>query len=368
MSVFPMKEEVLRQAHLNKTAASVEASMLICCEDLKARQIKRIIITGSGDSYYIGLSTRRFFQKLCPDCEIEIISSLDFARYSLYRADAYTAVIAISISGNVLRTIECVEKAQASGAYVIGITNNPDSRLAEVALRPVFLCLDTEPTWTCGTLTYTGSLYALVRTAITLSTRADAVKQQHLQELNDTLSMIGSVLENADATCKAAARNMRIINNRAPMFVLGAGPNYGTAKYGAAKFMEICSTLAIGQECEEFCHCEFWVVDRANLVFMVAPTGEALSRAREVAAIVRKYGCDLFVISDDADLCATGKFSIRMPACPEMMTPFLYALPFQLVAYYYSYEKGLNPDTRDHTDPFRKTCSRLLTRGRDTIL
>ena len=94
---------------------------------------------------------------------------MEFSKYGLHKADGKTAVIAISISGNVLRTIECVEQAQHNGAYVIGITNNRQSRLAQVAKCPVCLDLDTEPTWTCGTLTYTGSLYALARTALALS-------------------------------------------------------------------------------------------------------------------------------------------------------------------------------------------------------
>ena len=176
------------------------------------------------------------------------------------------------------------------------------------------------------------------------------------------------MLNVSEEICKSAARNMRIIGSRPPFFVLGAGGNYGTAKYGAAKFMEVCSTLGIGQECEEFCHGEFWVIDRANPVFMIAPTGAGFERCCEVATVLRKYGCDLFVLSDDEALCALGKYAVRMPLCPEWTTPFLYALPFQFLAYYYSYEKGLNPDTRDHTDPFRKTCSRILTRGRDMVL
>lgn len=368
MSDHPMMAEIRRQSHLIKTVQSVDSSMQACCDDLRSRKVRHIVITGSGDSFYIGLAVRHFFQNMCPSCEIEVPSSLDFAKYRLHRVHDQTAVIAISISGNVVRTIECVERAQKSGAYVIGITNNRDSRLAQIAHRPVFLDLDTEPTWTCGTLTYLGSMYALARAAITLSTLKDDVKNQRLAELNRALSQVSEVLAASEEVGKAAARNMRIIGSRAPFFVLGTGGNYGTAKYGAAKFMEVCSTLAIGQECEELCHGEFWVIDRANPVFMVAPTGAGFDRCREVASVLRKYGCDLFIISDDEAFCTLGKYSVRMPACPEWVSPFLYALPFQFIAYYYSYEKGLNPDTRDHTDPFRKTCSRILTRGRDMVL
>lgn len=368
MSDHPMMTEIRRQAHLKKTVQSVEESMLACCEDLRSRKLRHIVITGSGDSHYTGLAVRHFFQNMCPDCEIEMPTSLNFAKYRLNRVHAQTAVIAISISGNVTRTIECVEKSQEKGAYVIGITNNRDSQLAKTAHRPVFLDLDTEPTWTCGTLTYLGSMYALARAAITLSSLDEKIKTQRHDELNRTLELVEQVLNSSEGICKSAARNMRIIGSKPPFFVLGAGGNYATAKYGAAKFMEICSTLAIGQECEEFCHGEFWIIDRANPVFMVAPTGAGFTRCHEVASVLRKYGCDMFVISDDDEMCSLGKYAVRMPACPEWTTPFLYALPFQFIAYYYSYEMGLNPDTRDHTDPFRKTCSRILTRGRDMEL
>ncbi len=364
MSDLHMMDEILRQAQMEYTISEVEKTVIPCCKTVKeTKKNKRIIITGSGDSYYIGVSVKPFFEKVCPNSQIEVIRSMEFAKYNLHKADAFTTVIAVSMSGNVMRTIECVKESQKQGAFVIGITNNNDSRLAEVSERPIYLALNTEPTWTCGTLTYTGSLYALYRIAIELSEKTPEEKARLLKELADTMSKIGAVIELSDSICKAAARNMRIIGNKPPHYILGAGPNLGTAKYGAAKFYEICSTLAIAQECEEFCHCEFWMVDRANLVFFAAPTGAGFQRCVEVSTALRTFGCDLFMVSDDAQLCEIGKFSIRMPHCDELFSPLLYSIPFQLVAYYYSYEKGLNPDTRDHTDPFRKQCSRLLTRG-----
>lgn len=368
MGNLHMMEEIKRQGHLKKTAEAVENALIQCGQDIKNHKIGRVIITGSGDSYYIGLCARLFFEELCPTCSIEVLSSMEFSKYGLHKADGKTAVIAISISGNVLRTIECVEQAQHNGAYVIGITNNRQSRLAQVAKCPVCLDLDTEPTWTCGTLTYTGSLYALARTALALSPLKSPVVQARLDQLNSVLTSLEDVIRESEPVCRAAARNMRIIGNQPPVLVLGAGPNLGTAKYGAAKFAEICSTLAIGQECEEFCHGEFWVVERANLVFVIAPSGKGFSRTVEVADILRRFGCDLFILSDDASLCTLGKFSVLMPSCDEALSPLAYAIPFQLISYYYSYEKGLNPDTRDHTDPFRKECSRLLTRGKNTVL
>ena len=85
MSDHPMMAEIRRQAHLRKTVQSVENSMQACCEDLKSRKIRHIMITGSGDSHYISLSVRHFFQNMCPECEIEMPTSLNFAKYCLHR-------------------------------------------------------------------------------------------------------------------------------------------------------------------------------------------------------------------------------------------------------------------------------------------
>ena len=159
-------------------------------------------------------------------------------------------------------------------------------------------------------------------------------------------------------------KNLIFNRHTMPFYVIGAGPSFATAKYSAAKFLEICDIVAIGQESEEFAHQEFWVLDKNNPVFIVAPEDESLKRTAEIAGCLREFGCDLYVISSNKELCELGKYSFYMEDIFGEFSPLIYDIPMQLIAYYYSLAKGLDPDRRSHNDPFRKKVSRLMTRGK----
>ena len=357
-----MMTEIEKQGSLGPVLKQIETAVAGTSREIMEKgKNKKIFFLGCGDSYFAGLAVKNYFLEKT-DSRCFPMTALEVSTYGIRQVDKESTVIAVSMSGNVARTVEAVKEAQERGAYVVGITNSLTGRLYEVCSHPVFLGLEEEPGWTPGTLTYTGTLYALYCLGAGLSRESE--RDGCKRKLAFTMEQVSRVVTQCQDMARQAGENFVYNGHQFPVYILGAGQSFATAKYGAAKFLEVCGVIAIGQESEEFAHQEFWVIDKNCPVFLVAPKGDSFQRTMEVGECLRHFGCDLFVISNSEELCGMGKYAFGMPEeVGELYAPLLYAVPMQLTAYYFSRKLGLDPDRRSHNDPFRKKVSRMLTRG-----
>lgn len=352
--------EIEKQVELFNKLDLVEESLKNIAEQVSSKDITKVLIVGCGDSYFAGLAVKSFVSKeLGVTCLA--MTALEFEAYAVESVDEKTLIIAISMSGNVARTVSGVLKAQEKGAFVIGMTNSTSGKLYVISKYPFYLGLEEESGWTPGTLTYTGSVFYLINLIISLSNNS---KEEYLPSLHAIKDFLNQNWSKLNEVAKEVAKNLYVSQSDFPGYVLGGGPNYATAKYGAAKFLELCDVMAVGQETEEFAHQEFWIINKNNPVFLLAQDGASISRSYEVAEALRYYGLDLVVITSDIRFEQISKYMFLMPEnINDYMSPLLYQIPLQLVAYHYSMMKGFDPDNRTHMDPFRKKVSRLLTRG-----
>jgi glucosamine--fructose-6-phosphate aminotransferase (isomerizing) len=71
-------------------------------------------------------------------------------------------------------------------------------------------------------------------------------------------------------------------------------------------------------------------------MFLIAPAGFSLARARDTAAEGRRWGGTIYsvVTGDDATLDSLSDIVIRIAAVPEALAPLVYTIPVQLFAYH----------------------------------
>src|SRR6202171_1498501 len=144
-------------------------------EKLPLRVPSRIYLVGCGDSHYAGLATRFAFERWS-GIPTEALESLEFSRYAVQTAPPEALVVAVSNSGRVVRTVECALVARERGIASVGLTYNPESRLAQAATM-LLPWSYTDVGFGPGTLSYLASLVGLYALAVRLgqlSGRLDA--------------------------------------------------------------------------------------------------------------------------------------------------------------------------------------------------
>ena len=282
-------------------------------------------------------------------------SALDFLVYVAPRLTAADRVVAVSMSGNVDRTVEAWQAAGVRGASGLVLTNGAGGRLAAGAPRKVSLDIPELAPFLCGTSTYTATVLALMLL---------------LDAGPATPEAIGAALAwlpGAIADSEGWARDVAGLAGRRGVTgvrILAAGPHVATAEYGAAKLVELTRIPAWGDDLEEFAHRQFWSADPRDLVVYLAPNAAVARLARDGAEALAELGFETVAIESAGEAVSTARHRFSLPAVPEWLAPLVLPVPLQLLAYHLALATGLDPNTRAHLreDQARFQVSRKLTR------
>jgi fructoselysine-6-P-deglycase FrlB-like protein len=248
--------------------------------------------------------------------------------------------IAISMSGNVDRTVQAAEACAARGVKLLAVVNGTGGRVGAIASRRISLDLPDLAPFLCGTASYTSTLAALM-----LLAEPDGA------HLAATLSAVSLALDTP----------LPLLSPPSGIRMLSAGANAATAAYGAAKLVELTRIPVWHGDIEEFAHSQFWAMPTSDLVVLVAPDPALAPLASGTAAVLAELGVITLAIDAEDAPVATAHHRVTLAAGAS---PLAAAVPVQRLAYALAEATGLDPNTRLHlrADAARFRASRLLTR------
>lgn len=319
--------------------------------DAKNR-IRKIYITGCGDSYFAGICVRDFFLKYT-GIHTEARHAMELSRYILpYEADENSLVVSISASGAVARTAECAIRAKEKGAISIGITTNPNGRLAQVAPDLLYIELAENLGLAPGTQSYCVSLLSLYCLGTALGYLNGTIDDQTADGIFSYIS------ETCEAMRKTAEADSDLIhkyienyfaeNNpfKVEMYhVLGEGPNWGTAQFGVMKLLEAAGFDSIAQGIEEWAHSQYFTTKPSTHTVILAAKGQCHERALEILGAVTVKDGKKVVIGEEKDDELRKAADIYIPIIgmeniKEEFSPLVYAIPLELLAMHISDHLG----------------------------
>ena len=263
--------------------------------------------------------------------------------YTLYDSHVdmrETLVVAISQSGESTDTNVVLEKARARGASTVGITNEPNSTLAQLAEHTLFVRARREKS-VAATKTYTGQLMACYLLAYALGAPARAKWKIDLNELQKIPGLAAQALT-MEAEVLQRCQRYRYMDHAV---VVGRGLNYSNAFEFALKLMETCYVVAERFSAADFMHGPIAMVGNAFPAFLFAPSGLTWPGIRDMRDKLKSLDAEALVITDQSNQAAAGKHTMVLPfAVEELYSPIPYIIPAQLFAACLAAEKGLNPD------------------------
>ena len=127
---------------------------------------------------------------------------------------------------------------------------------------------------------------------------------------------------------------------------LGRGQLFPLALEGALKLKEISYLPAEGYPAGEMKHGPIALVDERCPV--VAVLGQGLMREKTLSNVEETVarGARVIAVAHEGDAGAErlARVSLPVPEVPEIMSPLLYSVPLQLLAYRVARARGLNVD------------------------
>jgi glutamine---fructose-6-phosphate transaminase (isomerizing) len=306
--------------------------------------LKRIYITGCGDSHHASLSTQLAFSTLT-GLPTAVATALDFARYQagfLPQSGPNTnLVIGISVSGSVARTYEALRMARESGATTLALTATPGSRVAEageVLFQVPDLPFDMpEGEVSPGARSFFINQVALLLMAIRIGevrgTLTTPQANDYRKALLKVADVIEDVIEKNDSTIKQLVKDWQ---DASEFVFVGGGPNFGIALFSAAKILEASGDPALGQDTEEWAHLQYFAKDPSTPTICITAADRDLSRMDEVVVAAKQLGRRVAVICPETAVEIIEKADIAFTFTPvaEMFSALVTQIPGELFAAY----------------------------------
>jgi len=316
---------------------------------------ENLYMVGCGDSAFAGAAATLAFLKHA-GIAAEGVHALDMARYRVRYLPSKSAVLCISYSGEVGRTIEAAAQARAFGHRVIALTGHGTSPLAREASDVVTLTVPSLGS-TPGTISFLAMLVALFDLALQWGSARGKDISVARQELERASELTAQTLA---ASEEPSARLAERLQNSAAITFIGAGPNEATARFGAAKLYEGPQMRGAATNVEEWAHGEYFISGDRDPVIVVAPGGAATDRVGEILNELAFIDADATFISDQPSANARNVIPLA-PGLPEEFSPLLAALPLSLLAYHLARLRGKRSyslpgpqDRKEHYDTIHR--------------
>ncbi len=306
-------------------------------------KIKQVQIIACGTSYHAGLIARYGFEALAGiPCNVEVASEF---RYRKAAVLPDTLFVTISQSGETADTLAALRAAKDIGfAHSLCICNVPESSL----VRESDLVLMTRAGPEIGvasTKAFTTQLVALLLLIIVLGRRhqLDEILEARLVEQLRQLPLMVEQALNLDGEISKLA--VRFGDKHNALF-LGRGEQYPVALEGALKLKEISYIHAEGYPAGELKHGPLALVDAQMPIVVVAPNDELLDKLKANLQEVRARGGELFVFADvESGMTeADGITVINVARTDKAISPIVFTVPLQLLAYHVALIKGTDVD------------------------
>ena len=307
-------------------------------------KFKVVQIIACGTSYHAALVAKHWLERLAGiPCHAEIASEFRYRRHAVQKD---TLLICISQSGETADTLSALREIKEEDFYVgtIAVCNVPESSLARECDSTLITHAGPE-IGVASTKAFTTQLTALMLLVIVLGKRfeiTDELENSLCMQLKSLPEKIKSTLDLDNKVAELA----KIFSDKEHALFLGRGSHFPIAREGALKLKEISYIHAESYAAGELKHGPLAIVDENMPVIAVAPNNVVLEKLKSNLEEVKARGGKLYIFADKKagfkNDAISQVFEIDAPMNP--VSPILFTIPLQLLAYHCAIIKGTNVD------------------------
>jgi len=311
-------------------------------EELK--EIDQINIIACGTSWHAALIGKFLLEEYC-----RIPTAVDYASEYRYRnpiVNSKTLLILISQSGETADTLAALREGKKKKAKILAICNVVGSSIAREADGVIYTHAGPE-IGVASTKAFTTQLVALYLLNLFIGKTLKRIsKNERLAMIQELLRIphgIEQVLEDEGQILAIAQRYFQAQD----FLFLGRGIHYPIALEGALKLKEISYIHAEGYPAGEMKHGPIALIDEEMPTVFLVPQNEIQEKVLSNIEEVRARGGIIIALTDEkkgAQINAKAHDLIVVPKAGWGLSPILYAVPLQLLAYHIAVLRGTDVD------------------------
>ncbi|HEX4556186.1 MAG TPA: glutamine--fructose-6-phosphate transaminase (isomerizing) [Xanthobacteraceae bacterium] len=308
------------------------------------RDIKRMTISACGTAYYAGLVGKYWFERFARlPVEIDVASEF---RYRESPFDPGNLAVFVSQSGETADTLATLRYAREQKQHILSVVNVATSTIARES-DVVMPTLAGPEIGVASTKAFTCQLATLACLAIAAGRARGVLGEADEQRLVRALIEVPRHMAEALALEPTIEKLARDLAKSRDVLYLGRGTSFPLALEGALKLKEISYIHAEGYAAGELKHGPIALIDETMPVIVIAPYDrvfdKTVSNMQEVAA----RGGRIILITDPKgarEATVQSLVTLSLPEMPATVTPLVYAVPVQLIAYHTAVIMGTDVD------------------------
>jgi glucosamine--fructose-6-phosphate aminotransferase (isomerizing) len=349
VSPAPFKHWTIKEIHeqaiscVNNGRIPTDTEVKLGGLDVKRDSImesENMILLGCGTSYHAGLLVTGLYKSFGIFNTVQIFDGAEFTENDM-PIKGKTCYIFISQSGETKDLHRCLEMIKKTNLpkITIGVINTVDSLIAREVDCGTYL--------NCGREVAVASTKAFTSQVVVLSLIAAWFSQNSpnsrkvvgvIPKIRRLPDDILKTIEMNTETCKRIAIYLK---DHSSIFLLGKDTYYSVAREGALKMKEIGYIHAEGYSSAALKHGPYAMLVPGFPVILFAPNDATFIRNQAIYDELKSRDATIIGVSD-RELPETYDFSLIVPA--NGYTEILMTILTQMIAYYLSVEKGINPD------------------------
>jgi len=307
-------------------------------------KLDRVAISACGTAFLAGLVGKYWFERYARlPVDIDIASEF---RYREMPMSKNGLSLFISQSGETADTLACLRYCKEQGQHIGAVVNVKESTIARES-DVVFPTLAGPEIGVASTKAFTCQLSTLASLSIAAAKARGTIsaeeERQLVREITEAPKYINQALK-LEGEIEKVAQDLQKVKH---CLYLGRDTSYPLAMEGALKLKEISYIHAEGYAAGELKHGPIALIDEDMPVVVIAPYDnifdKTVSNMQEVAA----RGGRIILITDEKGADAASldvDHKIIMPDVPDILTPLVYAMPIQLLAYHTAVLMGTDVD------------------------
>lgn len=325
---------------INLQTNSVKLGGLNMSND-ELRDVRHIMIIGCGTAFYAGMMAGYFIEQFTDDVSVrsEIASEL---RYRSFHVPDNTVALIVSQSGETADTLACLQELKRRGVKCLGVVNAVGSTIAREVDGGVYVHVGAEIS-VASTKAFTSQAAAIMMFGLMVA-QAKGVSTKdlntYIKELDMLPGEIEATLEHSSDEIQALAKKYAHYEHA---LYVGRDTHYPIALEGALKLKEVSYIQAEGYAAGELKHGPIALIDDRFFEVCYLQDNWLYEKSQSNLIEMNTRGAHAIVVTDTNKRIAA-ETVIRVKTKLELLTPLVFNVVSQLLAYYIAVARGNDVD------------------------
>ena len=308
------------------------------------KDLNRITISACGTAFYAGQVAKYWFERFAKiPVDLDIASEFRYREAPMMKGGL---AIFVSQSGETADTLASLRYAKEHDQHTLAVVNVASSTIARES-ETVVQTLAGPEIGVASTKAFTCQLAVLACLAVAAGRARGTLSEEDERKLVRAFIEVPRIMAEALALEPQIEKLAHQIEDANDVLYLGRGTSYPLAMEGALKLKEISYIHAEGYAAGELKHGPIALIDENMPVIVIAPHDHVFEKTASNMQEVLARGGRIVLLTDAKGAKAAGvktETVLTLPEMPATITPLVYSIPVQLLAYHVAVLRGTDVD------------------------